>query len=49
MSDYLGSSEVDRLLSLQLHEGNVVFANGQHANNHLDLGYDETVCLCVLD
>lgn len=31
----------DMVLSRCLHEGDVVFANGERANNHLDIGYSE--------
>lgn len=34
--------ELERLvLNAQLSEGDFMFANGQHTNNHLDMGYDE--------
>lgn len=41
-SEYLAHEEIDKILARQLTEREVVFANGQQANNHLDLGYEET-------
>lgn len=42
MSEFLPSDITNQIIVSQLHEGAVTFANGQQANNHLDLGYDET-------
>ena len=42
MSELLPADITNQIIASQLHEGTVTFANGQHANNHLDLGYDET-------
>lgn len=42
MSEFLPEAVVDQIIASQLHEGDVTFANGQLANNHLNLGYSET-------
>ena len=42
MTEFLPSNITNQIIASQLHEGAVTFANGQQANNHLDLGYDET-------
>jgi len=42
VSEFLSGDITRQLIASQLHEGAVTFANGQQANNHLDLGYDET-------
>lgn len=38
----LSDNFVKTVVAMQLREGDVTFANGTQANNHLDLGYTET-------
>lgn len=42
MAEFLSEELIDQVVARQLREGAVVFASGDVANNHLDLGYSET-------